>query len=154
MKLRPLVRQISNPEQLVPDFRCSVNLLAGLVECFNAVANGGQRFGNVSLDHAVFRLHRLRLVFQQRIAHPGVSRNVLADGAEDSTRRQLETEIQSELFRELGHDHPVGFRLVNGRNRLSHSLDQSVVVRECAVLFGVRRCRQNDIRRRCRLGLE
>src|SRR5690349_15629973 len=47
MKLRHLVRQISNPEQLVPDFRRAVNLLASLVECFDAVANSGQRFRDV-----------------------------------------------------------------------------------------------------------
>ena len=37
------------------------------------------------------------------------------------------------------------------RNRLPHALDETVVVRECAVLFSIRRSRQNDVR--CRRSL-
>src|SRR5690349_7219483 len=40
------------------------------------------------------------------------------------------------------------------RNRLPHALDQTIVIRECAVLFGVRGSGKDHISRRCRLSLE
>src|SRR6185503_341020 len=132
MKLRHLVREISYPKQFVSDLRSPVNLLARIVERFNTVTNRGDGFRDVGLGHVVLDLDRIRLVFQQRIAHSGIRGHVLADGPEHRAGRKLITKVQPEFFRKLSDDHPVRFRLMHRRNRLSYSLDQAVIIRERA----------------------